>query len=251
MLAKALRTLQCHVPAIRPLKFASYNLGTRLVGWPMEEDFRLLERIAPAGLAVDIGGNWGQSIYSLKRTARPARIISFEPNPILANRLERVFAGDSRVEIKPVALAAEIGRFTLHIPAYRGYIFDGLASLDQSEAQGWLNADRIYGFDPAQLNISEHDVEVRKLDEFGLRPDIVKIDVQGLELAVIRGGRETFGAARPVVIVETPRPDVVAALGEFGLMPYRYHDGRLIAGDTSGLNTVFIHPERKAAFGAI
>ncbi|WP_380875273.1 hypothetical protein ACFB49_04000 [Sphingomonas sp. DBB INV C78] len=249
MISKALRTLQCHVPAIRPLKFASYNLGTRVLGWPMEEDFRLLARMAPVGLALDIGGNWGQSIYALQRTARPAKIVSFEPNPVLSARLTRVFAADTSVEIKPVGLADQEGAFRLYIPAYRGFIFDGLASLNYDAAAEWLNPHRIYGFDRKRLTVSEHEVGVKTLDEFGFRPDVVKIDVQGLELAVIRGGKETLAASKPVVIVETPPPDVVAALGEFGLMPYRYHGDRLIAGDTSGLNTVFIHPEREAALG--
>src|SRR5262245_40787380 len=129
MIAKMLRTLQCHVPAIRPLKFATYNLGTRVLGWPMEEDFRLLARVAPIGLAVDIGGNWGQSIYALRRTARPKKIVSFEPNPVLADRLSKIFASDEGVEIKPFALADQAGALKLFIPSYRGYIYDGLASL--------------------------------------------------------------------------------------------------------------------------
>jgi hypothetical protein len=47
------------------------------------------------------------------------------------------------------------------------------------------------------------DVPVETLDHFcavrQLRPDIIKIDVEGAELDVLRGGRETL--ARPGVVV--------------------------------------------------
>lgn len=246
MISKVLRTLQCLVPAIRPLKFASYNFGTRAFGWPMEEDFRLLEKIAPVDLALDIGANWGQSIHALQRTARPKNIISFEPNPVLAARLQQKFAGDARVKIQPAALADRTGTFKLYVPSYRGYLFDGLASLDYDSAASWLNEERIYGFKPEALSIIEHDVPVMVLDDFRLKPDVVKIDVQGMELAVIQGGQETLSTSKPLVIVETPPPEVVAALAECGLLPYRFHGGKLVAGDTTGLNTVFIHPDRMA-----
>jgi FkbM family methyltransferase len=246
MISKALRTLQCLLPAIRPFKFATYNFGTKVFGWPMEEDFRLLAKMAPVGLALDIGANWGQSIHALQRTARPQKIVAFEPNPVLAARLERKYSGDEKVSIQSAALADREGTFKLYVPSYRGYLFDGLASLDYDSAANWLNEDRIFAFKPEALSIVEHDVPVKILDDFRLKPDVVKIDVQGMELAVIQGGRETFSTSKPLVIVETPSQDVVAALAESGLLPYRFHAGKLIAGDTTGLNTMFIHPDRKA-----
>jgi hypothetical protein len=69
------------------MKFAFYNLATQMLGRPMEMDFRLLTRMVPVGLTLDVGGNWGQSIYALQRTVRRKRIVSLEPNPLLAARL--------------------------------------------------------------------------------------------------------------------------------------------------------------------
>ncbi|SKW02648.1 Uncharacterised protein [Mycobacteroides abscessus subsp. massiliense] len=48
---------------------------------------------------------------------------------------------------------------------------------------------------------------------------MIKIDVQGLEAAVIRGGLATIGASRPVMIIETPSDEVVSLLQPAGLRP--------------------------------
>lgn len=243
-IVKVLRSLQTRAPAVRPMKFSMYNWATRLFGWHIEPEFKFLSRFAPATLALDIGGNWGQSIYALKRTARPRRIMSFEPNPVLARRLQAVFEGDRQVRVEPFGLSDASGHFDLFVPSYRNFIYDGLASLDQASAREWLNADRMAWFDPDKLRIDRHKVEIRTLDSFDLSPDIIKIDVQGLELAVVKGGIETFRRSRPVTIVEAPSLELAEVFAGLGLDPYGFSDGKLVRDDLSGTNTIFVHPER-------
>ena len=113
---RVLRSLQCYAPFVRPMKFRAYNEATKRLGWRVEPEFKYLCRLAPVGLALDIGGNWGQSIYALERTAKPARTISFEPNPVLAARLENEFSSLARVEIRSCALGNVAGEFDLFVP---------------------------------------------------------------------------------------------------------------------------------------
>lgn len=239
-----LRAVQSRFPAIRPAKFGLYNLATRAVGWRVEPEFRLLERFAPVGTALDVGGNWGQSIYALKRTARPASIWSFEPNPVLSRRLERAFARDAGVTIQSFALGEAAGTFELFVPRYRDYVYDGLASLDEASARDWLNPQRFAGFRAERLSVDRYRVEVRTLDSFELAPDVVKIDVQGLELAVVKGGWNSFRRALPVTIVEAPSPELVDLLRGIGMRAYGYAAGRLVPDDTGGTNTLFLHDDR-------
>ena len=60
-------------------------------------------------------------------------------------------------------------------------------------------------------------VEVSTLDSelAGLRPSVVKIDVEGAELAVLEGGRGLLASVRPVVILE----HVVEASALYGVAP--------------------------------
>lgn len=239
-----LRDLQSRVPFTRPLKFGAYNLATRIFGMHVEEEFRLLEQMRPVGLALDIGGNWGQSIWALKRTAAPANIISFEPDVNLAARLRRAFAADATVKIEAFALGDEAGEFTLYTPKYRDFIYDGLASLDREEAESWLK-NRMAGFDAGKLTVAEQKVPVRTLDSFNLSPDVIKIDVQGAELAVVKGGLGTIDRTKPVAIIESPSQALVDLFATIGLHPYRFADGRLDDRWADATNTVFLSDGRK------
>ncbi len=116
MIGRQVRELQTYVPFLPSAKFALLNFASARFGWRIDSDFLFLERLPPIGLALDIGANWGQSIVALQRTARPSRIISFEPNQVLADKLARRYRTSGQVEIQAVALGEEPGRFTLHVP---------------------------------------------------------------------------------------------------------------------------------------
>jgi hypothetical protein len=135
----------------------------------------------------------------------------------------------------------------LYVPIYRGYVYDGLASLDRAEAH-WLNADRVYRFRPDQLTLEEHCVEVRTLDAFELRPDIIKIDVQGTERAVVEGGVRTLEQSLPVLLIEAPTPELVSLLRDFGYMHYAFCRGTLVPETLGDPNTFFITPDRLEQF---
>ncbi len=242
---RQLRSAQTHFPGIRTAKFSAYNWATRNLGWRVEPEFKLLGALAPCELAIDIGGNWGQSIYALQRHAKPRKIVSFEPNPQLAARLKSAFAGDASVQVESFALGDTPGEFDLYLPSYRGYEYDGLASLDYDSAAEWLNPERMANFDPDLLEIQKHRIEVRTLDSYGLAPDIIKIDVQGHEEAVIRGGLETVARSQPVLIIEDPTEGLITLLATAGLLHYGLVDGKLIPGDLSQPNSLFLSEARR------
>lgn len=246
---RELRDLQTLAPFIRNAKFSAYNAGARLAGMFVEPEFKLLSRLPPGGLALDIGGNWGQSVVALKKYARPDKIVTFEPNPILAARIARIYANNPDVDVQQVALSEEKGEFSLYIPRYRQFVYDGLASLDRDEAEKWLNDERMARFDPAKLAIQACEVKVTNLDSFNFSPDIIKIDVQGLEESVARGGIETIRRSRPLMIVEAPTDGFIELAAQAGLTAFRWDGSRLLEHDSTGTNTIFLSPERRQALG--
>ena len=247
-----LRNVQTCFPSLRPLKFQAYNTMTKYLGWHIEGEFNLLSRMPRIDLAIDIGGNWGQSILALKARGRPKKVVSFEPNPILAARLQRVFADDNGVDIKACGLGDQNGEFALYIPRYRNFEYDGLASLDEAEARNWLPG-RMAWFDPAKLHIDQYVVSICTLDAYGFVPDVVKIDTQGLETQVVRGGLETFRNHRPFTIVETPTAELTDLFKTFGMDAYRWTGTYLVPGDYAGpikgFNTLFLSQDRLAEMG--
>ncbi|WP_237487514.1 FkbM family methyltransferase [Parapontixanthobacter aurantiacus] len=238
-----LRSAQTHFPAIRTAKFGAYNFGMRHFGWRIPPEFKILDRLGPIGLALDIGGNWGQSILALKRCARPEKIVSFEPNRDLAIRLQVQFEADPSVEVRPHALSDRPGRFELYVPRYRNYVYDGLASLKQQEALEWLNEERMMGFDRSKLSVERQDVVVERLDALDLAPDVVKIDVQGAEELVVRGGMQMFAACRPLTIIEAPSASLVEVMADFGLAAFTSDGRNLTSGFEEGADVVFASDE--------
>ena len=65
---------------------------------------------------------------------------------------------------------------------------------------------------------AEASVPMIPLDTLGLRPDVVKIDVEGAEVGVLRGMAHTLEHARPTLIVELhgTREEVAEALDRAG-----------------------------------
>lgn len=246
-----LRAVQSYFPFVRHAKFELYNRLTRYFGLKIEDEFHLLAHLREVNLAIDIGGNWGQSIEALRRTCSPRNIVSIEPNPYLAKRLKAQYRSHRDVTVLETALSDAPGEFPLFVPRYRGFVYDGLASLDRTSAEEWLNEESVAGFDRTKLDIEQHKVRITTLDSLGLSPDVVKIDVQGLELQVVKGGRETFMRSQPITIVETPSGAVVALLAECGLKPYRFDRRSLVEGDTGATNTVFMGPRDQERFASL
>lgn len=227
----------------KKLYSATSGHGRRLLRIPHERDFAVIRLLPDAGGSfVDVGANHGQSIESILLYKRDAHIVSFEANPALGVRLKDRYRGNDGIVVHSVGIGEEPGHFTLYVPIYNEFVYDGLASLDRDEAAGWLNPDTLYGFDRSKLELAEIVCEVRTLDEFALAPSFIKIDVQGLEYAVIRGGMQTIRAHRPALLIEGYSNDVRLAplLSDLGYREYRYAGGRLVPGSSRGANSLLL-----------
>jgi hypothetical protein len=74
--------------------------------------------------------------------------------------------------------------------------------------------NNIGGISMGHVDGAAHDqVELRTLDSFGLtRLDFLKVDVEGMELQVLRGAADTLRRTRPILYVENDRADRSQAL---------------------------------------
>jgi hypothetical protein len=91
---------------------------------------------------------------------------------------------------------------------------------------------------------------VQRLDDLGLAPAFVKLDVQGFELQVLTGGEATLRRHRPVLMIESPSADrEIPFLERLGYVPYAFDGTRLARGRTGALNSFFLTADRAAALG--
>ncbi|HUG22137.1 FkbM family methyltransferase [Piscinibacter sp.] len=175
------------VPIIRGVG-GSHRQGVE--PWMVDTLRRLFHSSGRAGL-IDIGVNIGQTLLKLKSVDQNARYIGFEPNPFCVQyaneiiRLNRL----SQCVVIPVALADKPG------------LVDFVADSEADAAASTLPDLR-----PGKQSVRRQYVPTLAFDEIGsLETDsipVVKIDVEGAELEVLRGMKRFLADSRPCVICE-------------------------------------------------
>lgn len=143
------------------------------------------------GLVLDIGANEGAFSGAVLAVAPDASIIAAEPAPDPRARLQRRLGALPNVQILDVAVSGASGSATFHLTAHdhNSSLHAPRAEMQQTVDQGWLPAGEI-------------QVRTMTLDELvGDRTvDVLKIDVQGSEMDVLRGGDAALSRARSVLL---------------------------------------------------
>jgi FkbM family methyltransferase len=152
----------------------------------VEPELAMLGELVPAGCtAIDVGANRGYYSWALSRVA--ATVEAFEPNPVLARFAQIKLR--KRVRLHEVALSDHDGVATLHVP--RGASGSSLHIIG--------NLGNVYVKD----SVDKIQVRLATLDSYGFENvGFLKIDVEGSEMEVLTGARETIRVNRPNMLIE-------------------------------------------------
>jgi FkbM family methyltransferase len=136
--------------------------------------------------AIDVGANEGAVLREILRLAPQGSHIAFEPIPDLYRRLAEGFP---TVDVRQAALSDTAGttEFT-HVLGAEAY-------------SGMKQRSDL----PADADVERISVRVDRLEDAlppGYVPALVKIDVEGAELQVLRGAAVMLEAHRPFVLFE-------------------------------------------------
>lgn len=149
----------------------------------LEPETRLLKVLLSSGdHVIDVGTNAG--IYTYLMSQIGCRVESFEPLAYYSSLLRS--AGLPNVAVHDVALSDSKGKGVIHIPIIDGQPRRTRASIEET-------SDATIG----------QEIEFLPLDDFGFTDvSFIKIDVEGHELAVLRGSRATIERSKPALLVE-------------------------------------------------
>jgi hypothetical protein len=78
------------------------------------------------------------------------------------------------------------------------------------------------------------------LDELGLDPFFIKLDIQGYEFQALKGGERTIKTYEPILLVESPNETTINYLKGFGYQFYAFKEGKFIPGVKGEQNTFFM-----------
>jgi FkbM family methyltransferase len=184
--------------------------------------------VRPGDTVLDIGASWGLFTFRLSDLVGPkGRVIAFEPNPLVLPSLEAIAAHGANVDIHALALSDEPGSAELHVPTLNRTLappraVHPMASLERPDNRTEASHETVA-------------VEVRRLDDVVEPParesiSFLKIDVEGHELAVLRGGEETL-AGCPAIWVEIEQRHQDAPIQDFfDHLAARGYDGHILHG---------------------
>lgn len=216
---------------------------------PSAEHLGALRPLAIDGV-IDVGANRGQFTLACLLAHAGAPIVAFEPIAAEARTFRRVHGGSPGVLLVQSALGEARGTATLHLS--RSADSSSLLPIGRRQTEIFAGT----------AQVGEVEVQVQRLDDLaghwtGRTRQLLKLDVQGFELSVLRGATDTLRSCAYVYAEcsevelydgQPLRAEVAAFLtGQGFAEPVRFnpyfHRGRLIQAD-------YLLPGRRIPRGA-
>lgn len=177
-------------------------------------------------IVVDGGANMGgYSILASRRVGDEGRVFAFEPEPRNAARLRKRLRGYGNVEVVEKALSDRNGSATLHLDTFHA----GHSLVLGAESR----------IDAVQVPVTTLDSFARDMSLPGF--DLVKLDVEGVELQVIDGMTAALGSSRRPMILCEVHPPILPEAVVSRLEPFGYRCMTLDAPLTGSQHAVPVH----------
>jgi FkbM family methyltransferase len=152
--------------------------------------------VPPTAVVFDVGAHAGQYTKLFAQAASAGRVYAFEPGSYARSILRIVvwLNGLANVAIVPMALGAACGVETLSVPIKRrGSLGFGLSHLGDPEHRWTAVAQELVA-----VTTIDTVAAALALD----RVDLIKADIEGWELSLLRGAENTLRRFRPRLLLE-------------------------------------------------
>jgi FkbM family methyltransferase len=171
-------------------------------------EVRLLRSLVePGDVALDIGANIGAITKAL--AAKAVKVHAFEPQPFVCGLLKMNTAG------------CILPQDCVHADVHNHAIGEkGLISMPKFDYSVENNYGAVSNAEWEPANTKDGTIDKFPIDDYICKPatcqvKLIKVDVEGMELEVLRSGAETIKQAKPLLFVECDRPDTGPALIDY------------------------------------
>jgi len=134
---------------------------------------------------IDVGANIG--LHSVRYSQKFQNVFSFEPVSTNYECLEKNTINLKNITRFKIGLGENKKTETISIP----------------KTLNNCGAYSIVDFINFEEELIKEEIQITRLDEFNFNVDLIKIDTQGFELSVLKGGIKTLKRCKPVLILET------------------------------------------------
>lgn len=181
----------------------------------LEEGFSFSKQIQPESTKyciLDVGSNDGTSIRMFRRYFPLVKIIAIDPITTPRFKLKNVTLIKS-------ALSEEEGSRTLVTPIVNGKQLTQYSSFYKEKMITQICSDM--DLIEAEVSTIVNEVNFNTIDNLGIDPFFIKIDVEGAELEVLKGSLNVINRCNPVILVEIQNGNAYLAIKEL-LSDYGY-----------------------------
>lgn len=201
--------------------YVSPSAGLKFLFRPMKDaDPDLLRSamiVKPGDVVWDVGANIGMfAVAASARAGSKGRVFAFEPDTWLVRLLRRTSAlqpdTQAPISVVPVAVASGVSIRSFSIAA-RSRASNALSEYGRSQAGGVAE---------------QHLVPAFNLDWLATQfptPDVLKIDVEGAEIEVLKGQNELLNRLRPLIVCEVSSEASSEVTAILHAARYRLYDG--------------------------
>ena len=181
----------------------------------LEEGFSFSKQIQPQSAKyciLDVGSNDGTSIRMFRRYFPLVKIIAIDPITTPKFKLKNVTLIKSAVSEKE-------GSRTLVTPIVNGKQLTQYSSFFKEKMIKQICSDM--DLVEAEVSTIVNEVNFNTIDNLGIDPFFIKIDVEGAELEVLKGSLNVINKCNPVILVEIQNGNSYEAIKEL-LSDYGY-----------------------------
>jgi FkbM family methyltransferase len=155
----------------------------------------------------DVGANEGQTVHKMKKYFPIAYIHSFEPSNEIFKTLLHEIQKYNSVEAWNFGLGAEAGNFNFHENT-----LSSMSSFLESTQETWGSIKKVK---PVEVKKLDHFVDEIKVSQI----DILKIDTQGFEYEVLKGGENLLKNGRiKLIYLEVTMHSMYSELPPFSVI---------------------------------
>lgn len=161
-------------------------------GFEKDELHFVSEVLKKGDIFIDIGSNVGLfSLIASRCVGSDGKIIAIEPTPTTYERLLENIAinGITNIESRNIGLSNELGELNFYISDSGYDAWNSFVPSADNKLQKQIS-----------VNVSNLDHELQHVDKAKIK--LVKIDVEGWEKYVLKGGASFFKNYSPIVMVE-------------------------------------------------
>lgn len=176
-----------------------------IVSWPVFSltSFQMLTKLKNQNLSantvIDVGANIGQFAVAASKLLNSPRIYSFEPYPQSAQAFTKNTQKLPNITLYPIGLGEQEGETEFHVNSHSHS--SSILALADSHKQAFPQAEEA---ETIKIKVSTLDAVFNDIELQA--PVLLKLDVQGYEPFVLRGGQETLKRVDYVILEASFKP---------------------------------------------